>query len=416
MKKSRLFIAIALAVVLLITCISAPTFSWFTRTSSSQKQTGEEIVLLSDNAYGAYNGKEVSFETKSSVSGITEPDSYFTGCTASADLSSKDLGLNRRKYFCTTITNASGADQNVSLYAKTLSIPADTHGTLALGVNAPTRSYRDYSSLTNKKYNTVLNYDKRIYFQTSGVDGWESGSDIYVTFGYEYGTKTYKMNYIKYERIWGHIYYCDIPYSANYLFFTVGGWEKANNGQPDYSMRSAQVNNLTNDMSSIDTSFVYRIKNEKDNNNNRPIVFDSINGASIKQYYSSITLATGATFAASAGLQRQEHTTVKYYSSNSGVFTVNEDTGEITGVAAGTATLYTKVIGETYSDFVEKETTITVSSENSYVFYDVPIVKNVLIEGSTENDKNVVKVYWYIINNSLTNTLSYTIDQVYLGV
>ena len=36
----------------------------------------------------------------------------------------------------------------------------------------------------------------------------------------------------------------------------------------------------------------------------------------------------------------------------------------------------------------------------------------------TENNANanVVKVYWYVINNSSTNALTYTIDQVYLGL
>ena len=106
----------------------------------------------------------------------------------------------------------------------------------------------------------------------------------------------------------------------------------------------------------------------------------------------------------------QTGATVEYYSSNSGVFTVDSH-GKITGVSAGTATLYTKVVGGTYGDFIQKETEINVTPNNSYVFYDVPIVRNMKIPANGTQE-----VYWYVINNSLTNALSYTIDEVYIGL
>lgn len=406
MKKSRIAIAVILAVVLAVTCISVPTFSWFTR-PQPESQSGANMMLKTNNTYNVYNGYGVTVSTMgSNDSGIT----YETDCSAANACSGSEIGIHNRKFFCSTITNSTNSEQNVSLYARTLSIPAGTNGTLALGVNGPTRSYHDYSSLTNKTYNTALNYDKRIYFQTHGVSEWESGQDIYVTFGYEYGDKTYKMNYITHDNTWGHIYYADLPYTANRLYFTVSGWQTANHGSEDWTMRSAEVSGLDNTVNSINQSKVFRILNQEDGNHNRPIEIGSVNGASIKEYYSSITLATNAEFEAATELRYQTGATVEYYSSNSSVFTVNAN-GVITGVGAGTATLYTKVVGGTYGDFIQKETEINVTPNNSYVFYDVPIVRNMKIPANGTQE-----VYWYVINNSLTNALSYTIDEVYIGL
>lgn len=175
-------------------------------------------------------------------------------------------------------------------------------------------------------------------------------------------------------------------------------------------MRSAEVSGLDNTVNSINQSKVFRILNQEDGNHNRPIEIGSVNGASIKEYYSSITLATNAEFEAATELRYQTGATVEYYSSNSSVFTVNAN-GVITGVGAGTATLYTKVVGGTYGDFIQKETEINVTPNNSYVFYDVPIVRNMKIPANGTQE-----VYWYVINNSLTNALSYTIDEVYIGL
>lgn len=404
MKKSRIAIAVILAVVLAATCVSVPTFSWFTRPRS---QTGEKMMLETNNTYNAYNGCDVTVSTW----GYNDSDSaYNTNCNTANDCSGTEISIHNRKSFCSTITNSTNSEQNVSLYVRTLSIPARTNGTLALGVNGPTRSYRDYSSLTNKTYNTAFNYDKRIYFQTYGVPGWESGQDIYVTFGYEYGEKTYKMNYITHDNTWGHIYYADLPYSANRLYFTVSGWQTASHGSEDWTMRSAEVSGLDETVNSINQSKVFRIMNQEDVNHNRPVEIGSVHGASIREYYSSITLATNAEFDASTELRYQTGATVEYYSSNSGVFTVDVH-GKITGVRAGTATLYTKVVGGTYGDFIQKETEINVTPNNSYVFYDVPIVRNMKIPANGTQE-----VYWYVINNSLTNALSYTIDEVYIGL
>ena len=104
------------------------------------------MLLQTKNAYTAYNGENVTITTYPSDDGFN----YST--TSTSSYSGSNVYPHNRKYFCTTITNESSETQNVSLYANKLTIPAGTNGTLALGVNGPTRSYRDYTALTNKKY------------------------------------------------------------------------------------------------------------------------------------------------------------------------------------------------------------------------------------------------------------------------
>lgn len=431
MKKSRLALAIILAFILIIICISVPTVSWFTRpypiagSVEESQAEGEKMKLNAKNKYVGYNGYDVTISTASSSDGTnnsyTTPVTNSAGLSVDLDDSTTYVPCFEKKYFCTTITNNSGTDQNVSLYASELTIPADTNGKLALGVNEPTRSYRDYTSLTKKKYNVYKNYDKRIYFQTANVAGWGYPHDIYVTFGYEYGTDSRKMNYIKDDTSYGRIFYADIPYSANNVYFTSSGWmNSGNNGGADNTMHSKTVS-IDGSLNSVLQSKLFRIKNETDgyDNNYRKVIVENFNGASIAQYYNDITLATNANFNATTDLQYHPNATVKYYSSDSNVFTVGETTGQLQGVGAGTATLYTKVICNAYGDYIQKETTVTVTSNNSYIFNDVPIVKNLLIPGAAgsnqNNPANVVKVYWYILNISESSSLRYEIDQIYLG-
>lgn len=224
MKKSKIILALALAIMIIVISISVPTFSWFTR---PQNLPGEKMVLVNKNTYTAYNGNNVTISTKSSSTGIISPDSYTDD---SSSLSGSEIGTYHRKYFCTTITNSSGSDQNVSLYARTLSIPTSNNGTLALGVNDPTRSYRDYSALAAQK--TYYNQDSmRIYFQKpkTAPDGW-SGTDFYICWNEDTNTGIesldstgsngtyYKMTYCG-EKDNYYNYYVDIPKTATHAFF-----------------------------------------------------------------------------------------------------------------------------------------------------------------------------------------------------
>ncbi len=425
MKKSQIIIAIALAIAIIVTGMCVPTFSWFTR---PQTLSGEKMMLENKNSYTAYNGKKVSIVTKSSDTGT---DSYTTTCSDSADLSGSEIGLYHRKYYCTTITNSSGTDQNVSLYARTLSIPTANNGSLALGVNNPTRSYRDYSALTTQSTKTTRD-SMRIYFEKdNNVSGW-SGTEFYIcwnessnTSSETLGDKGQNGTYYKMTHVGGsnnpNQYYADIPCTATHAFFAVENWGTNNYGQPNWGQRSQELCNLASDGQTQTSSKLFKITSSyKDNNTSSNHLVHTppypVNGNCINSYYDTIFVAYGNTF--NAALSSGEYIgTLKYYSSDTNVFTVNENTGVITPKNVnGEAVLYTKSTGGDYPDTQQVETTVKVTAASNYVFNDVPIVRNMKISGSTTDDANVVKVYWYIMNNSTTTSLSYTIDEVYVGL
>ena len=426
MKKSKAILAIVLAIVLVLACLSVPTFSWFTRPNSHD---GAKAVFGGESgAYSlyAYNGNGVAVATYSSEDGVT----YSTEATQS--FSGSEIPIHNRMYFRTTITNGDNAIQNVSLYARTLSIPIADNGSLAIGVNSPTRSYHDYS--TRAKPATYAERDvMRIYFEKDDtVSGW-NGTEFYICWNEDPDTNVESLNSsgsngTYYKLAWvgdsnngnSNRYYADIPKTATHAFFAVENWGTNNNGNPNYWQRSQTLWDLAKDGQSQTQSQIYKVTNTN-SNGNATVVRTTVGGsggACINHYYKEIFVATGNnTFNAALGNipHRTGYTTnstgsLKYYSSNTSVFTVDENTGEVTPVGAGDATLYTKSTGY-YTDTQQVETVVHVTSDKNYVFNDVPIVKNIQMAAG-----EVVEVYWYVINNSLTNALSYTIDEVYLGL
>ncbi|MBR1482498.1 MAG: hypothetical protein IJ598_05960 [Ruminococcus sp.] len=435
MKKSKVILAIALAVVIVITCVSVPTFSWFTR---PQSQSGKEMELQTKNTYTAYNGKNVTISTKSSATGVE--DSYTTDANNDNDCSGVAVTPYNRRYFCTTITNASTTVQNVSLYARTLSIPtASSNGTLALGVNAPTRSYHDYSTLAAQT-TTITRDSMRIYFQKPKVapDGW-TGTEFYICWGDNLNATGsngtyYHMSYCG-EKDGCYNYYADIPMTAQQAFFACENWGE-NKKVEDYTAdnwkrRTQTMQNLFSDGQSQLQSVVYKLSNSIEGGNTKIENHYNVNsGACINHYYSSIFVTTGSTYDASLsntnnipvriGYSANNIGNLEYTSGDESVFTVGKTTGIITPVGAGEATLYTKAIGSYFSDEQQVETTIKVTATDNYVFNDVPIVKNIQlpVDNSETEDKNEgeIKIYWYVINNSPSNNLTYTIDNIYLSL
>lgn len=427
MKKSKIVLAIVLAVVLLIAVWNVPTFSWFSRPHS---QNGAQAVLGGSNgAYSlnAYNAYDVSIATYPSNDGFTYSD------TATTNYNGSNIPNNNRKYFKTTLTNNSGGVQNVSLYARTLSIPTADNGTLALGVNSPTRSYHDYSTLAADTADATRDA-MRIYFQKpkSAPDGW-AGTEFYICWNEDTNTSIasldstgsngtyYKMTYCG-EKDNYYNYYVDIPKTATHAFFACENWGKnGNNGQPNWKQRTQTIKNLHGAGQSQLQSKIYKLTSTLDNGNTKVETPPyNVNGACINHFYSSIFVKTGSTY--NAGLDqitkiptREGYTsnyigTLEYYSGDTNVFTVDKTTGVITPVGAGEATLYTKAIGGSFSDSQQVETTVKVTATAAYVFNDVPIVKNVKMAANETVDVN-----WYVINNSTTNALTYTIDEVYVG-
>ena len=383
------------------------------------------MVLSSKNQYTAFNGKNVTISTNSSATGANE--SYTTSVTDSTGLSGSGILTHNRKYFCTTITNGSGSDQNVSLYAKTLYIPTSSNGTLALGVNYPTRSYRDYSALATPSTKTTRDM-MRIYFEKdNNVSGW-NGTEFYICWNEDTNTSVESLDstgsngtYTKLTHVGGsgypNQYYADIPKTATHAFFCVENWGTNNNGSENWGQRSQTLFNLAGDGQSQTASKLYKITSDTNSSGNHLVHTPpySVTGNCINSYYSNIFVATGNTF--DARLASGEYIgDLEYYSGNESVFKVyNDNNGHTKGYiypqGAGTATLYTKSAGGSYPDSQQVETIVTVTSAANYVFYDVPIVRNVLIPAGESID-----VYWYVINNSETTQLRYTIDSLYIGM
>lgn len=432
MKKSKIILALVLAIMIIVVSISVPTFSWFTR---PHNQKGSQAVFGGNTgqySLNAYNGYGVSIETKSSATGKEED--YSTADT----LSGRNIPNNNRKYFCTTITNSSGSDQNVSLYARTLSIPTSNNGTLALGVNDPTRSYRDYSALATQK--TYFNQDSmRIYFQKPKIapDGW-TGTEFYICWNEDPNTDVesldstgsngtyYKMTYCG-EKDGYYNYYADIPMTATHAFFACENWaenKKVEDLTADHwKKRTQTLWNLYGDGQTQLQSKVYQLTSTVSNGNTTVHTPPyPVTGNCINHYYDTIYVAVGNTFNAALSNTtniplRDGYTanytggSLEYYSDNTSVFTVNKTTGVITPVGAGEAKLYTKSVGGSYPDSQQVETTVKVTAAANYVFNDVPIVRNIKLAADESVD-----VYWYVMNNSTTNALSYTIDEVYVGL
>ena len=414
MKKSKVVIAIVLAIILVLLCVNVPTFSWFSR---PQSQEGEKMMLNSKNAYTAYSGENVTIATYPSSNGFDydpNPTASFIG---------SGIRPYNRNYFCTTITNSAGVAQDVSLYAQTLSIPTANNGTLALGVNGPTRSYRDYSSLATPYFETDRNV-MRIYFEKdNSVTGW-NGTEFYICWNEStdtshatLGSKGENGTYYKLTHVGGNNnpnqYYADIPKTATHVFFCVANWGTNNNNSPDWGQRSQELINIASDGQSQTASKLYKITSNTNGSGNHLIHTPPypVTGNCINHYYSSISLAVSNTFEAALSSGDYIGGSLEYWSGNENVFTVDRTSGRITAVGAGEATLYTKSTGGSYPDEQQVETTIKVTSASNYEYSDVPIVRNVLIPA---NDS--VNVYWYVINNSDTTNLSYTIDSLYLGV
>ena len=429
MKKSKVVLAIVLAVVLLIAVWNVPTFSWFSRPHS---QNGAQAVLGGDTGsytINAYNGNGVSIATYPSNDGFTYSD------TATTNYNGSNIPNNNRKYFKTILTNNSGSVQNVSLYARTLSIPTANNGSLAIGVNGPTRSYHDYSTLAADTADATRDA-MRIYFQKpkSAPDGW-AGTEFYICWNEDPNTGIesldstgsngtyYKMTYCG-EKDNYYNYYADIPMTATHAFFACENWgTNGDNGKPNYKQRTQTLWNLYGDGQKQLQSKVYKLTSTVENGNTKvETPPHSVDGACINHFYSSIFVKTGSTY--NAGLDqitkiptREGYSsnyigTLEYYSGDTSVFTVDKNTGVITPVGAGEATLYTKAIGGSFSDGQQVETTVKVTATANYVFNDVPIVKNIQMDA---DESKPVEVYWYVINNSPTTALTYTIDEVYIG-
>lgn len=410
MKKSKAFLAITLAAALVVVCICAPTFSWFTRPTTHE--SGNSLVL-DDYSIKAYNGNDVSFVTYKYDPTSSAEDKYTIGCdnTGLDDAkvaSGEDI---TRDYYCTTITNGSTTkEQNVSLFANLLT--TNTVG-FALGVNGPTRSYRDYTERTIVSTTESYTDTMRIYFERP-TDNYVGSHDWWTgRYGIKYWNSSGTSGNSRFDPCpdTNNVYYADISKYATSFYVYEG-----TNDEATGSARTPIINLPSGVNCQIYTQKVIAW-NETTDNDNINYTLSEVQGANIIKYYNTIELAPGTTF--NAGLTWPDSKgTMSYSSADTSVFEVDSN-GVITAKSVGAKVKLTSTAnGETHKDQKSVDTLVTVS-DGDKTEKNVPIAKNIQIPidnaATTSKAENVVKVYWYIEKTGAT-ALNYSIDRVYLGM
>ena len=429
MKKSKIALAVFLAVVLLAVSLCVPAFSWFTKPKA---RTGNELSMAIDDL-NAYNAKTVTMSTEVSTDGEN-----YSAASTSADFSGSNIAKNGRKYYRTTLTNGGTLPQNVSLYISSLSIGQDSLGKISLGVNDPTRMYKDYFVPAEEAVKSARD-TKRIYFQPryNNTDSqWELSdptTDIIEVYYGKYDASVQKdMTYLgEFANVCDandnstyQTFCADISDNADYLYFKIKGSNSTLQKTKLYEKVSS--NGCTPASSKVFTS-IDENGGFKHVNGYRDIQMLDAGGMNVMNAYSELLAKKNDTVDASISSSGDSPDcfggTVSYASSNTNKFTVNSSTGVITGVGVGTATLITTVTGTKYNDTLEIRTDVTVSEADAENLTDLTIVKNVQIPAApdsneTDETPNVIVIDWYI-KNSATNasdTLSYTMTGVYLGL
>lgn len=415
MKKSKVILAIVLAVILLITVISAPTFSWFTRSTADRTHEGNSMVLKTKNSYKAYNGYNVSLSTSKSTNG---GGSYTvlcdnTGANNAKVASGTISDAGGRDFYCTTITNNSGIEQNVSLYTNNLT--SNSVG-FSLGVNGPTRNIRDFTLMSNVVTTEANTNSMRVYFQRPSNEyvnsvNWHEGSYA-VHWWNSSRSGDVHMDEVSSDH---NNYAANIPSDATKLFFYRDVWQ----GQ-EGSSRTTEVD-IASTFQTQSHSQCYVAYNEIYGNYSHVKIgtySESNYAPNVITYYNTITLAPGVSFDASLRSGMWTGKRAEYYTDPSTVCSVDSSTGVITALTEGQATLYSKAVGGTYGDSYQVETTITVADSDSNSYTDVPIVRNIKVpadDNNTDTAENKVEVYWYVKRTG-ASSLTYSIDQVYLGM
>ena len=130
--------------------------------------------------------------------------------------------------------------------------------------------------------------------------------------------------------------------------------------------------------------------------------------AGISSFYSRAEAVVGETF----DLRATAQGTVAYKSSNTGVATVDGN-GKVTAIKAGKTTITVTSTGA-YGDVITAKCELTVSKKPVKSSY-IPIVTNMKIEGKTDNDPVVTKVYWYIKNDTASSA-AYSLGDVQISL
>lgn len=370
MKKSKFTLVIVLGLVLCLLCGTTTTFSWFNR---PEVQKGDSLSW--NGEYNVTNGKNIT-----AVTYAASKDDGSVYDTAPFDFNTlKTVSAHETKYFCTEIKNTETTPQSISLFLNN-----SDNNKLSVGVNSPLRTYRRFTSDSQTSYvsKAPCNVNKKnLYIATNVPDPtiytmhtWKNGdsdSTDRKLSGYIEG------KYVNYDNVDYKISYVTIPTEHIHAKLWLGN----GNSKEWFGF----------DLEITDKNNTYVFKADKST-----IMKQSAQSAGISSFYSKAEAVVGETFDLSAKAQG----TVTYTSSNTGVATVDSN-GRVTAKKAGKTTVTVTSTGA-YGDKITAKCELTVSKKPVKSSY-IPIVTNMKIEGKTDNDPVVTKVYWYIKNDTASN-------------
>lgn len=381
MKKSKFTLVIVLGLVLCLLCGTTTTFSWFNR---PEVQKGDSLSW--NGEYNVTNGKNITAVTyaasKPDGSEYSTDPFNFSGLTT--------VSAHETKYFCTEVTNTETAPQSISLFLKN----SDTN-TLSVGVNSPLRTYKRFTSdsqTTSYVTKTPSNVNKKNLYIATNVDAptiytmhtWKNGTDSISDTdlnGYIEGKS------VNYDNVDYKISYVTIPMEHDHAKLWIKNPEK-------WFGNNLEITDQNN-------TCVFKA-------NKSTAMKQSDPSAGISSFYSRAEAVVGETFDLSAKAQG----TVTYTSSNIGVATVDGN-GQVTANKAGKTTVTVTSTG-VYGDVITAKCELTVSKKPAKSLY-IPIVTNMKIEGTTDSDPVVTKVYWYIKNDTASDA-EYSLADVQISL
>ncbi len=365
MKKSKFTLVIVLGLVLCLLCGTTTTFSWFNR---PDVQKGDSLSWRGD--YNVTNGENITAVTYDA----SKPDGSEYNTVPFDFSGSTTVPAHETKYFCTEVKNTGTAPQSISLFLNN----SETN-TLSVGVNSPLRTYRRFTSdsqTTSYVTKTPSNVNKKNLYIATNVDDptkytmhtWKNGDSD--------ATNRKLSGYIEDKSV----NYDNVDYNISYVTIPTEHiraklWDGVDTWYGD-NLEITDQNNTC--VFKADTSTTMK---------------QSAQSAGISSFYSRAEAVVGETFDLSAKAQG----TVTYTSSNIGVATIDNN-GKVIANKAGKTTVTVTSTGA-YGDKITAKCELTVSKKPAKSSY-IPIVTNMKIEGCTDTDPVVTKVYWYIKNDT----------------
>ena len=365
MKKSKFTLVIVLGLVLCLLCGTTTTFSWFNR---PDVQKGDSLSWNGD--YNVTNGEDITtvtyVATKDDGSVYDTAPFNFSGLTT--------VPAHVTKYFCTEVKNTGTAPQSISLFLNN----SETNK-LSVGVNSPLRTYKRFtpdSQTTSYVTKTPSNVNKKnLYIATNVDDPTKYTMHTWKNVDTD-PTDKELSGYIEGESV----NYDNVDYKISYVTISMEhDHAKLWDGNKTWYGNNLEITDQNN-------TCVFKANKSTTMKHSDP-------SAGISSFYSRAEAVVGETFDLSAKAQG----TVAYKSSKTDVATVDGN-GKVTAIKAGKTTVTVTSTG-VYGDVITAKCELTVSKKPVKSSY-IPIVTNMKIEGKTDGDPVVTKVYWYIKNDT----------------